>query len=39
LCSKSGEETFITTGKPIALAADRDRVYLFDAESGARVRA
>ena len=26
-------------GEPIALAADRDRIYLFDAESGARVRA
>jgi sn-glycerol 3-phosphate transport system ATP-binding protein len=26
-------------GEPIALAADRDRIYLFDAESGARLRA
>jgi sn-glycerol 3-phosphate transport system ATP-binding protein len=25
-------------GEPIALAADRDRIYLFDAESGARLR-
>jgi sn-glycerol 3-phosphate transport system ATP-binding protein len=24
-------------GEPVALAADRDRIYLFDAESGARL--
>jgi sn-glycerol 3-phosphate transport system ATP-binding protein len=26
-------------GEPIALAADRDRIYIFDADTGARVRA
>jgi len=26
-------------GEPIALAADRDRIYMFDADTGARVRA